>query len=74
MLTVTYTECHILAPNAECLYAECRYAKRRYAECRGAVKGIITNTGLKKVFRLQQKKVLRDGDPGDKNFGFKLPS
>jgi hypothetical protein len=31
MLTVTYAECHILAP-----YAECRYAECHYAECRGA--------------------------------------
>jgi hypothetical protein len=31
MLTVTYAECHIKAPYAECHYAECRYA-----ECRGA--------------------------------------
>jgi hypothetical protein len=46
MLTVTNAECHILAPNAECLNAECRYAKRRYAECRGAVKSIITNIRL----------------------------
>jgi hypothetical protein len=31
MLTVTYAECHMKAP-----YAECHYAKCRYAECRGA--------------------------------------
>ncbi len=37
MLSVTYTECHIKAPYAECLYAECFYAECRYAECRGAV-------------------------------------
>jgi hypothetical protein len=36
MLTVTYAECHIKAPYAECRYAECRYAECRYAECRGA--------------------------------------
>ena len=41
MLTVTYAECHIKAPYAECRYAECRYAEccyteSRYAECRGA--------------------------------------
>ncbi len=32
MLTVTYAECHIIAP-----YAECRYAECHYAECHGAV-------------------------------------
>jgi hypothetical protein len=31
MLTVTYAECHIKAPYAECHYAECHYA-----ECRGS--------------------------------------
>ncbi len=31
MLTVTYAECHIKAP-----YAECRYVEYRYAFCRGA--------------------------------------
>ncbi len=39
MLTVTYGECHIKAPYAECRYAECRYAECRYAECRGACHG-----------------------------------
>ncbi len=34
MLTVTYAECHIKAPHAECRYAECRDAECRYAECR----------------------------------------
>jgi hypothetical protein len=33
MLLVTYAECHIKAPNAECRYAECRDAECRYAEC-----------------------------------------
>jgi hypothetical protein len=33
MLTVTYAEGHIEAPNAGCHYAECRYAKSCYAEC-----------------------------------------
>jgi hypothetical protein len=32
MLTVTYAECHVQAPYAECLYAECRYADCRSAE------------------------------------------
>jgi hypothetical protein len=32
MLTVTYAEGHILAPNAECRYAECHCA-----ECRGTI-------------------------------------
>ncbi len=36
MLTVTYAECHIKAPYAECRYAECHYAECRYAECRYA--------------------------------------
>ncbi len=31
-VTVTYAECHIKAPYADCLYAECRYA-----ECHGAI-------------------------------------
>jgi hypothetical protein len=31
MLTVTYAECHLKAPHAECHYAE-----YRYAECHGA--------------------------------------
>ena len=47
MLTVTYAECHIKAPYAECRYAECRYAechyaKCRYAECRGAILSNVT--------------------------------
>jgi hypothetical protein len=33
MLTITYTECHIKAPHAECHYAECRYA-----ECLGTLR------------------------------------
>jgi hypothetical protein len=37
MLTVTYAECHIKAPYAECHYAECHYAEYRYAECHGAL-------------------------------------
>ncbi len=42
MLTVTYAECHIKAPYAECHYAECRHAECHYAECiyanyRGAI-------------------------------------
>jgi hypothetical protein len=36
MLNVTYAECHIKAP-----YAECHYAERRYAECRGAKGGAL---------------------------------
>jgi hypothetical protein len=32
MLTVSYTECHIKVPYAECHYAECRYAECRYDE------------------------------------------
>jgi hypothetical protein len=36
MLIVTYADCHIKAPYAECRYAECRYAECHYAECRGA--------------------------------------
>jgi hypothetical protein len=36
MLTVTYAECHIKAPYAECRYAVCHYAECRYAECRYA--------------------------------------
>ncbi len=38
MLTVTYAECHIKAPYAECHYAECRYA-----ECPGALRKAIIN-------------------------------
>jgi hypothetical protein len=34
MLNVAYSECHIKALSAECLYAECHYAEWRYAECR----------------------------------------
>jgi hypothetical protein len=37
MLNVTYDECHIKAPFAECHYAECRYAECRYAECCDAI-------------------------------------
>ncbi len=33
MLTVTYTECHIKAPHAQCRYAKCFYAECRYVEC-----------------------------------------
>jgi hypothetical protein len=46
MVSVTYkpfipnvimlTECHILAPYAQCHYDDCHYAKCHYAECRGA--------------------------------------
>ncbi len=36
MLTITYAECHIEAPYANCRYAECHYAECHYAECRGA--------------------------------------
>jgi hypothetical protein len=39
MLTVTYAECHIKAPYAECHYAECPYAECRYAECRSVIVG-----------------------------------
>ncbi len=37
MMTVTYAECHIKAPHAECHYAKCHYAEchYHYAECRG---------------------------------------
>ncbi len=34
--SVTYTECHVKAPYAECLCAECRYTACRYAVCRSA--------------------------------------
>ncbi len=37
MLTVTYANCYIEAPCADCRYAECRYAECRYAECRYVV-------------------------------------
>ncbi len=43
MLIVTYVECHIYAPFAECLYAECRYADCHYAECRIALISIKDN-------------------------------
>ncbi len=36
MLTVTYAECHIETPYAECRYAEFHNAEFRYAECCGA--------------------------------------
>ncbi len=41
MLIVTFADCHIKAPYAECRYAEwyfaeCRYAECHYAECRYA--------------------------------------
>ncbi len=36
ILTVTYAECHIKAPYAECCDTEYRYAECHYAECRGA--------------------------------------
>jgi hypothetical protein len=42
MLTVTFAECHIKAP-----YAECRYAECRYAECRGAPSSSIINEKVK---------------------------
>ncbi len=35
MMAVTYAECHIKAPFAQCCYAECRNAQCRYYECRG---------------------------------------
>jgi len=31
MLTVTYAQCHIKTPYAECRHAECHYAERRGA-------------------------------------------
>jgi hypothetical protein len=37
MLTVTYPECHIKAPYAECRHAECLYAECCYTESRGAL-------------------------------------
>jgi hypothetical protein len=37
MLSVTYSECHIQAPFAECHYAQCRYAECYNAMCCGAV-------------------------------------
>jgi hypothetical protein len=36
MLSVIYSEFHMLALYAECHYAECHYAECRYAECHGA--------------------------------------
>jgi hypothetical protein len=36
MLTITYAECHIEAPYANCRYTECHFAECYYAECRGA--------------------------------------
>ncbi len=35
MLAVTYAECHIKAPYAECCYAEYHYAECHYSECHG---------------------------------------
>ncbi len=36
MLTVTYAQRYIKAPDDECHFAECRYADCRYGECRYA--------------------------------------
>ncbi len=36
IVSVTYTDSHILAVYTECHYAECRYAECHYAECHGA--------------------------------------
>ncbi len=44
MLTVTYAECNIRAPDAECRYAECCYAECRYAECRGTLQNVACRT------------------------------
>jgi hypothetical protein len=41
---VTYAECHIKAPDAECPYAECHYAK-----CRGARSGMADICKRKKL-------------------------
>ena len=46
MLTVTYAECHIKAPYAECIYAECHYAECHYAECRGAFLQFVLPGGV----------------------------
>ncbi len=45
MLSVTYAECHIKVPCAECRYAECRYA-----ECRGAAHTLGMNERTSEVF------------------------
>jgi hypothetical protein len=37
MLIVTYAECRIEAPSAECRFDERRYFKCHYADCCGAV-------------------------------------
>ncbi len=37
MLTVTYANCYIEAPYADCRYAECRYSECHYAVCRGTI-------------------------------------
>jgi hypothetical protein len=39
MLTVTYAECHIYAP-----YAECRYAECHYGECCGTDNSLATGS------------------------------
>ncbi len=49
MLTVTYAECHIKAPYAECHYAECRYA-----ECRGAIFLLLKSKIFNFNFTIQQ--------------------
>ncbi len=58
VLTVTYAECHIEAPYAdchyaECLYAECHYAECHYAECCGAVK--ISSLLIENIFYFAHK-------------------
>ncbi len=48
MLTVTFADCDLKAPCAECHYAECRYAECRYAECHFAeCRGAITHSSVK---------------------------
>ncbi len=37
MLIVTYAECRIEAPSAECRFDERRYSECHYGECYGAV-------------------------------------
>ncbi len=46
MLTVTYADCHISAPYAECHYAECHYAECCYAKCRGTFERTHFNLDL----------------------------
>ncbi len=55
MLAVTYAECHIKLPYAECCYADCRYAEChcaecRYAVCRGPVWMTPNNFGVLVIF------------------------